>query len=86
MITELACQNSLGASLSQSYYLALLAEAYGKAGQTEEGLAVLAEALTLVDKSGERFYEAELYRLKGNSHYKSCQSSVLSCQLPIPDS
>ena len=26
---------------------------------------MLAEALTVVDKTGERFYEAELYRLKG---------------------
>ena len=34
-------------------------------GQTEEGLQVLAEALDLVQKNGERFYEAELYRLKG---------------------
>ena len=34
-------------------------------GQVEEGLAVLAEALALVDKTGERVYEAELYRLKG---------------------
>jgi predicted ATPase len=43
----------------------LLAEAYGKAGQAEDGLATLAEALAVVDKNGERFYEAELYRLKG---------------------
>jgi predicted ATPase len=43
----------------------LLAEAYGKARQAEGGLAVLAEALTVVDKTGERFYEAELYRLYG---------------------
>ena len=34
-------------------------------GQAEEGLTVLAEALAVVDKTGERFYEAELYRLKG---------------------
>ncbi len=34
-------------------------------GQVEEGLSALAEALTLVDKTGERVYEAELYRLKG---------------------
>jgi len=33
--------------------------------QTEEGLAVLAEALTFVDKTGEPVYAAELYRLKG---------------------
>ena len=46
-------------------FLALLAEAYGKAGQVEEGLTALAEALAVVDKTGERYYEAELYRLKG---------------------
>jgi len=43
----------------------MLAEAYGKGGQVEEGLAVLAEVLDLVDKTGMRFNEAELYRLKG---------------------
>jgi len=47
------------------YHFALLAEAYGKAGQGEEGLRVLAEALTMVNSTGERNYEAELYRLKG---------------------
>src|SRR5262245_4793013 len=47
------------------YHLALLAEAYGKAGQGAEGLRVLAEALTMVNSTGERNYEAELYRLKG---------------------
>jgi predicted ATPase len=61
----LATHQAVGAGIFQSYFLALLSEAYGKAGQVEEGLAALAEALTVVDKSGERFYEAELYRLKG---------------------
>jgi predicted ATPase len=54
-----------GAELGRSHYLALLAEAHGKVGQAEEGLSALSEALTWVDQSGERFYEAELYRLKG---------------------
>jgi tetratricopeptide (TPR) repeat protein len=49
----------------EPYYLALLAEAYRKMGQVEEGLAVLAKALALVDKTGQRMGEAELYRLKG---------------------
>ena len=31
----------------------------------EEGLAAVTEALRLVDKNDERFYEAELHRLKG---------------------
>jgi predicted ATPase len=33
--------------------------------QIEAGLAVLAEALTVVHDNGEHHYEAELYRLKG---------------------
>jgi len=54
-----------GAELTRTYGLALLAGAYGKAGQREEGLAVLAEALAMVNRTGERIWEAELYRLKG---------------------
>jgi predicted ATPase len=54
-----------GAEAQRPYYLALLAEAHGNMGQPEAGLAALTEALTLVDTTGERWYEAELYRLKG---------------------
>ena len=61
----LAAYQATGAECTRPYYLALLAEAYGKVGQAEEGLTVLAEALAIVDKNGERWYEAELYRLKG---------------------
>ena len=42
-----------------------LIEAYNKIEQPQEGLAVLAEAQALVEKTGERYYEAELQRLKG---------------------
>jgi predicted ATPase len=34
-------------------------------GQPEAGLTALVEALTLVDTTGERWYESEIYRLKG---------------------
>ena len=47
------------------YWLALLAEIYGKMGQSEEGLATLAEASAMVRRNGEKWYEAELYRLQG---------------------
>jgi predicted ATPase len=47
------------------WLLAMLAETYGKAGQVEHGLSVLAEALALMEKTGERLYEAESYRTKG---------------------
>jgi class 3 adenylate cyclase/predicted ATPase len=54
-----------GAELDQPYFLALLAEAYGTIAQPESGLTVLAEALTLAETTGERWYNPELYRLKG---------------------
>jgi predicted ATPase len=46
-------------------FYALLVQAYEAAGQTEEGLDMVADALALVEKTGFRFYEAELHRLKG---------------------
>jgi predicted ATPase/class 3 adenylate cyclase len=49
----------------QPFLLGMLAEAHGKGGLTEEGLTALGEALAIVNKTGERFWEAELYRLKG---------------------
>jgi class 3 adenylate cyclase/predicted ATPase len=61
----LGAWQATGAVLNQTYFLALLAEGYEKVGQREEGLNVLTEALAAVDKTGERYYEAELYRLKG---------------------
>jgi predicted ATPase len=54
-----------GAELSTSYVLAQLAEAHGKLGREGEGLRLLAEALAHIEKTGERWYEAELHRLKG---------------------
>jgi len=61
----LVAKRATGAELARLYELALLAKAQGKVGQAEEGLSTLAEALAVVDKTGERRYEAELYRLKG---------------------
>ena len=46
-------------------WLALLAEAYGKAGRVSEGVATLTEAVNITERTGETFYLAELYRLKG---------------------
>jgi predicted ATPase len=56
---------TLGVALLEPYWLILLSEAYGQVGQPEEGLRVLSEALSTLNSNGERFWEAELYRLKG---------------------
>jgi predicted ATPase len=53
-----------GGQAAQPYFLALLAEVYGKAGEITAGLTALAEALAAVQSSGEVWYEAELWRLK----------------------
>jgi predicted ATPase len=61
----IATWRTTGAEEFIPYWLALLAQAYGENGQPDEGLRQLAGVLTQVDKTGERFYEAEVYRLKG---------------------
>jgi predicted ATPase len=43
----------------------MLAEAHSIMGQPEAGLTALSEALALVETTSERYYEAELHRLKG---------------------
>ena len=49
----------------RTMYLAWLVAGHRGAGQVEEGLAAIAEALRLVEKNDERFYEAEVYRIHG---------------------
>jgi predicted ATPase len=68
----LAAWRATRAELWQPFWLALLAETYGKAGQAEEGLGAVAEALAVVDKTGECWWEAELLRVKGELLLQSC--------------
>ena len=85
----IAAFKATGAELGLSGNFSALAEAYGKVGQVEEGLAMLAEVLTIVNKTGERFYEAEVYRLKGTLtlqqlKVQGSKSKVPSTQHPTP--
>ncbi|MGE0683184.1 MAG: hypothetical protein AB7P69_20075, partial [Candidatus Binatia bacterium] len=61
----LAAWRASGAEIGLTHYLTPLIQAYKKAGHLREAESVLAEAFALVEKNAERFYEAELYRLKG---------------------
>jgi len=54
-----------GAEVQRPHFLGMLAEVHSSLGQPEAGLTALREALALVEKTGERYYEAELHRLKG---------------------
>ncbi len=65
MRQSMELHQATGAMLGTSRFVALLAEMNGKSGQIAAGLDTLAEALARVDTMGERYYEAELLRLKG---------------------
>jgi predicted ATPase len=61
----LAAYRATRATMLRPYYLALLAEVSPLAGQTDEGLEALTEALATLARSMSRWWEAELYRLRG---------------------
>ena len=76
-----------GAECQRPNFLGMLAEVHRSLRQPEAGLTALSEALTLVEKTGERYYEAELHRLKGElllqqatpvvSHAETCFQQAL---------
>lgn len=55
----------MGARVAEPYYLSLLAEAHSQAGEINKGLIVLAKAIAHVETYGDHWWEAELYRLRG---------------------
>src|SRR5262249_26285766 len=69
----LAALRAMGAEVLRPSMLALLANACVRAGQIEAGLSVLEEALVTADEHTERFYVAELHRLKGEFVLRKCQ-------------
>ena len=54
-----------GAEVGKPYFLALLAEAELRMGRCADGLRHLDEGLSIAAELGDRFYEVELHRLKG---------------------
>jgi len=54
-----------GAELYMPFHIALLAKACEIAGQDEDAVTLLDEALQVVDRTRERWFAAELYRQKG---------------------
>jgi tetratricopeptide (TPR) repeat protein len=58
-------QVSIGAQVARGYSQAVRAEALWHAGRTEEGLEAVEDGLTVSKQNGEPFYDADLWRLKG---------------------
>jgi DNA-binding winged helix-turn-helix (wHTH) protein/tetratricopeptide (TPR) repeat protein len=71
----MAAWRSTGADLMCPHFLALLTEALPPAPD-EQALRVLDEALTLVESTGERSWEADLHRLKGERLLERAQDAA----------
>jgi tetratricopeptide (TPR) repeat protein len=61
----LAIYRATGSNLVVPFFLMILAELYGMAGQPEDGLNRLDEAAQLIDRTQERWAEAEMHRQRG---------------------
>jgi predicted ATPase len=66
----------------QQYRIALLAQAYGRVGRTDEALTMLAEALACIERAGQMVDQAEMLRLKGEvllMHDRSAAAEAENC-------
>jgi predicted ATPase len=61
----IAAWRATGSALLVPYFCTMLAEVSAHLGHTEDGLQALAEAHTLVEQHEERYWEAEVCRLRG---------------------
>ncbi len=65
-----------GIMLAMTGFLASLGEVCWMAGRCTEGLAAIAEALAVVARTGERYWAAEIWRIKGELLLKAAASNA----------
>jgi tetratricopeptide (TPR) repeat protein len=65
MCRGLSAYSTTGAQVSRPWFLSLLATLYGKIGEWEKAQQSLSDAMMEMSGMGSRFYEAEVYRLRG---------------------
>src|SRR5918996_369742 len=65
MISGLSAARATGAGINNTFTLALLAEIYLRKKRFGEGLAAIEDAQKIALTQGELFWQAELFRLKG---------------------
>jgi predicted ATPase len=61
-----AQHRATGAVVGVPHFLTLVADLHGRAGQVEDGLRVADEALQVARRTGNRYFEAEIYRARGD--------------------
>lgn len=74
-----------GAELGAAYFAGLLAERLAHAGQLEIGLAVMGEAFDLLERTRDRWCEAELYRLQGELLARAADPAIWTLLGQMPE-
>jgi adenylate cyclase len=76
MKQSLAATRSAGSEMYAPVELARVARAFGRAGRVQEGLGAAEEALAVAGSTGERYCEAEIYRLRGELLMKASEAGA----------
>ncbi len=76
----LAVYRATGTEVGRPYFLCLLAEVCTQTGRIDEGLSALTEAVAAADERENRWYEAEMHRLKGQLLLRRDDSTVAEAQ------
>jgi hypothetical protein len=62
---SIAAARAAGYGLSLTQSLAALGNGYAQIGRVRDGLSAVAEGLAVSERNGERWFDAELYRIRG---------------------
>ncbi len=65
MRLHLSEYRATGCEVASDYFFALIATALGRIGRFDEGLGTIDKSFPIIERTGQRNYEAEVYRLKG---------------------
>lgn len=68
-----------GADLARPHYVGLLAEALGVIGEVDEGLELLTTAGALIERTGQRAFEPERWRLEGELLQAAGRDGAVEC-------
>ena len=67
-----------------THFLVALAEAHGEAGHPESGLPLTDEALGMLERNGNRYYEPEAWRVRGEILWQLARAGRAGAGQPAP--
>jgi predicted ATPase len=83
MAEGLAAYRATGAEVGVAHFLVALAEAHGDAGDTEGGLRLTEDALALSRRNGNRYFEPEAWRVRGQILWQVARAARSGAAAPV---